>query len=52
MLLEYLTTNQKTDFDFLKSISYLDLNNFLSLDDSTIKSLDLIYNIATKSTKE
>lgn len=52
MLLEYLTTNQKADFDFLKSISYLDLNNFLSLDDSTIKSLDLVYNIATKSTKE
>lgn len=52
MLLEYLTTNQKADFDFLRSISYLDLNNFLSLDDSTIKSLDLVYNIATKSSKE
>jgi len=52
MLLEYLTTNQKTDFSFLKTISYLDLSEYLTLDDSTIKSLDLVYNIATKSSKE
>ena len=52
LLLEYLETNQKTSFHFLNSISYLDFEKYLKLDESTIKNLDLIYNIATKSNKE
>lgn len=52
LLLEYLENNQKSDFDFLNSISYLDLSKYMKLDESTIRNLDLVYNIATKSTKE
>lgn len=51
LLLEYLETNQKNSFDFLNKISYLDFNNFIKLDESTIKNLDLVYNLATKSSK-
>lgn len=50
LLLEYLENSQKTKLDFLDRISVYNINNFLWLDESTIKNLDLIYNIATKST--
>ncbi|MDD2907333.1 MAG: hypothetical protein PHH98_01700 [Candidatus Gracilibacteria bacterium] len=52
LLLEYLENNQKSNFDFLNTISHLDLSQFLKLDESTIRNLDLVYNIATKSIKE
>lgn len=52
LLLEYLETNQKTNFDFIKSISYLDISWYLKLDEATIKNLDLVYNYATKSSKQ
>jgi len=52
LLLEYLSVNQKSDFNFLNTISYLDLSDFMKLDESTIRNLDLVYNIATKSSKE
>ncbi len=52
LLLEYLSVNQKSDFHFLNTISFLDLSDFMKLDESTIRNLDLVYNIATKSTKE
>jgi DNA mismatch repair ATPase MutS len=50
--LEYLETNQKINFTFLNSISILNLDNYLKLDEATIKNLDLVYNLATKSNKE
>lgn len=51
LLLEYIENNQKTNFDFLKSISLLETESFLKIDEATIKNLDLVYNFATKSTK-
>ena len=41
--------NQKNNFDFLDSISYLETKNCLHLDESTIRNLDLVYNFSTKS---
>lgn len=52
LLLDYLETNQKTNFDFIKSISLLDLESHMKLDESSIKNLDLVYNFATRSNKE
>lgn len=52
LLLEYLSVNQKSDFNFLNTISFLDLSDYMKLDESTIRNLDLVYNIATKSSKE
>jgi len=52
LLLDYLETNQKTNFDFIKSISLLDLENHMKLDESSIRNLDLVYNFATRSNKE
>lgn len=51
LILEYIENNQKTNFDFLKSISLLDTEKFLKIDEATIKNLDLVYNFATKSAK-
>ncbi|MDR2640688.1 MAG: hypothetical protein LBC61_05255 [Candidatus Peribacteria bacterium] len=47
-----MEANQKINFTFLNSISVLNLENYLKLDESTIRNLDLIYNLATKSNKE
>jgi DNA mismatch repair ATPase MutS len=52
LLLEYLEINQKTNFNFINSVSYLDFGKYLKLDEATIRNLDLLYNIATKSNKE
>jgi DNA mismatch repair ATPase MutS len=49
MLLEYLEMNQKSSLDFLKSISYERFDEFMGIDENTIKNLDLIYNFSTKS---
>jgi DNA mismatch repair protein MutS len=49
LLLEYLKTNQQSSLEHLNSISSESFSNFLELDESTIRNLDLIYNIATKS---
>ncbi len=49
LLLEYLQTNQKSEFDFLKNISYESFSQYMWLDESTIKNLDLVYNFSTKS---
>lgn len=51
MLLEYIESNQKTNLWFLRDLSFDSFSNFLDLDESTIRNLDLIYNFATKSTK-
>lgn len=49
MLLEYLESNQKSELKFLNKLCYLSFDSYMSLDESTIKNLDLIYNFATKS---
>ena len=49
LILEYIENNQKTNFDFLKSMSLLDTSKYLKIDEATIKNLDLVYNFATKS---
>ncbi len=51
LLLQYLELNQKSSLDFLQSISYETFSEYLDLDESTIRNLDLIYNFATKSHK-
>ncbi len=51
LLLEYLENSQKTKLNFLDKISLYNTNKYMWLDESTIKNLDLIYNIATKSNK-
>ncbi len=47
----YLKMNQKSDLWFLDSLSYESFSDFLDLDETTIRSLDLIYNMSTKSAK-
>jgi len=49
LLLDYLETNQKASLDFLNSISYESFDEFMWIDENTIRNLDLIYNMATKS---
>lgn len=49
LLLSYLSNNQKTDLKFLQKISYTSFDSFMNLDESTIYSLDLLYNLSTKS---
>ncbi len=49
LLLEYLKSNQKSEFDFLKTISFETFSQYMDIDESTIKNLDLIYNFSTKS---
>ncbi len=51
LLLHYLELNQKSSLDFLKNIWFETFSWYLDLDDSTIKSLDLIYNFSTKSAR-
>ena len=50
-VIEYLKTNQKSDLSFLSGLSYESFSGFLDLDETTIRSLDLIYNMSTKSSK-
>jgi len=49
LLLEYLKSNQKSEFEFLNKISFDTFSNYMDIDESTIKNLDLIYNFSTKS---
>ncbi len=49
LLLEYLKSNQKSEFSFLNSISFDNFSDYMDIDESTIKNLDLIYNFSTKS---
>lgn len=50
LLLSYLELNQKQSLSQLKSIWLLERGEFLSLDESTIRNLDLVYNFSTNST--
>ena len=48
-LIEYLDLNQKQNLDFLHNLSYESFSWYMWLDESTIRSLDLVYNIVTGS---
>lgn len=49
LLLKYLSHNQKTDLKFLQTIWFMNFDLYMNLDESTIHSLDLLYNFSTKS---
>lgn len=49
LLIEYIQENQNDSMDFLKWLNYESFSWYMDLDDSTIRSLDLIYNFATNS---
>ena len=49
LLLDYLKSNQKSEFEFLNTISFETFSDYMDIDESTIKNLDLIYNFSTKS---
>lgn len=49
LLIEYISENQKHDMSFLHDLSYESFSGYMDLDDTTIKSLDLVYNFATNS---
>ncbi len=51
-LLEYLEVNQKSNLAFLKTISFESFSKYMDLDEWTIRNLDLIYNIYTKTSKD
>jgi len=45
-LLKYISENQKSDLEFIGNLSYETFSGYMWLDESTIKSLDLVYNMA------
>ena len=45
-LLKYIGENQRSDLNFIKNLSYETFSGYMWLDEATIKSLDLIYNMA------
>lgn len=49
LLLEYVETNQNTEINFLHSLSVAHFSEYLQLDEATLNSLDLLYNMSTKS---
>ncbi len=51
LVLEYLESSQKTDLSYLDSIKYESFSSYMDLDESTIRSLDLLYNLSAKSSK-
>ncbi len=48
-LLEYIIAHQKWDFSFLNTLSYDSFSNHLEIDESSMRSLDIIYNFSTGS---
>ena len=51
LILEYLESIQKTNLDFLDKISCETFSDYMDMDESTIRSLDLLYNFSSKSSK-
>lgn len=51
LVLDYLESYQKTNLSYLDSIKYETFSNHMDLDESTIRSLDLLYNFSSKSSK-
>ncbi len=51
-IVKYIWENQKSDLSFLQNLSYETFSGYMDLDEATIRSLDLVYNISTASSKE
>jgi len=51
LVLDYLKSIQKTDLWYLNKLSFETFSDNLDLDETTIKSLDLLYNFSTNSSK-
>ncbi len=51
LILEYLESIQKTNLDFLDKIRTETFSDYMDLDESTIRSLDLLYNFSSKSSR-
>ncbi|QFR39225.1 hypothetical protein A9Q91_03240 [Candidatus Gracilibacteria bacterium 28_42_T64] len=49
LLLDYLEMNQKSSLTFLNSIGALNYGEYMNIDESTMRNLDLLYNVSTKS---
>ena len=49
LLLDYLEENQKQNLQNFDTISYIWDEEFLELDDATLKNLDIIFNLSTQS---
>lgn len=49
LLLDYLEENQKQNLQNFDTISYIWDEEFLELDDATLKNLDIIFNFSTQS---
>ena len=51
-VLSYISNNQQSELSFLQNLSYETYSGYMNLDEATIRSLDLVYNMATQSQKE
>lgn len=51
-LLKYIMENQKSELWFIQNLRYESYGKYMRLDESTIRSLDLIYNVAIASKNE
>ena len=52
LILKYISENQQSDLPFIQNLSYETFSDCMQLDEATIRSLDLIYNISTGSVSE
>jgi len=46
---QYFTSHQNADMSFVKGLKYQDFSDRMQLDEATIQSLDLVYNLAMRS---
>lgn len=51
LLIDYIEANQKSAMTFLKDIRFESFSEFLEVDESTLKNLDIFFNYVTKSKK-
>lgn len=49
MLIKYVRENQNNNLNFLHKLTYDSFSSYMDLDDTTIRSLDLVFNLATNS---
>lgn len=52
VIMSYITHTQQSQIDFLSDLQYETPSQFMGLDASTIRSLDLVYNLATQSSTQ
>lgn len=52
LILEYLQSVQKNDLPFINTLKFESYSGMVDMDDSTLRSLDILYNFFTKSWKE